>query len=123
MSSAKGFYGISCMFLALLRQAKAVVIHGDRFARRDECTPDQLLGLCGMAGLVFDNTEKVQGIGVMRIAGKNLTVDHFGRTKLSSLVVLKGRREGLGDGGGFGGGHRNAEDGVMRRQVYQNQES
>lgn len=99
MSRTKGLYGNDRLLLNLLRQAKAVVIHGDRFTRCDECALYQLLGLCRIAGLVFDYAEQVQGVGMLCITGKNFVVDRFGCTKLTFLVVLERCREGLGDGG------------------------
>lgn len=69
--------------------AQVVVKLGNIRAQRDR-TVDILNGHFLVASFVADDTEKMQGIGVIRIDAKNLSVEPFSLLPLSGLMALDG---------------------------------
>ena len=55
---------------------------------------------CGLAvaGLMGEDSEEVEGIGVSRVHGEDLAVDGFGVGEAPGLVVLDGELQSLRDG-------------------------
>ena len=67
-----------------------------KIARIEQARPaDQLDRQRGATYLEGDETQMMEGIGVVRFRGENLPIQRLGLGQLAGLVALGGRREGL----------------------------